>query len=648
MKKIVSFFTAFVMVAALVVSSSVTSNATGNGEVTLGKYGILPFLNQKTIDLSKSNINIYLTEADKARFKNEADGLALRWLRNIAVLEDEAAWDTTDPSNPIYIDSNNKSWFDGEGWVERYWYEAQMDYSGISDEGKGLVQTLDNCGTVSNLLASSDFDTVIDALYTNKRWQSMLFFSDDDGHPKYLTKDELKEKLINVLNGKIEEIAMDKTSDYFVGQLKSNLNLQFSFEISEITAEESAKFKIGGTLPWGNGDTIIYAGQLADNPTTAKTLNFGADNQLYDYIINDYINDILSGRIAYNKNNDPYGRVMLKDNRDIIDHMLFIDGGMMIASDDSQTAGGARRGHRGGTTQLNYNASVLDFSDYHNATWPGVRSLMELHSNLNDYGWARYNIPGTNYAEWFNLFLNPAVTYMAAHPSEDLITEAEFDSNGRLTAISKPVLYPEDVGKLYKQNAFNFNQGNGIYRFKLTEKNDFVKDLGEGYTFDENTQEYILDINYSSWTSQATNEEIISIDCAVWETAETAETELAKMQSNNGYASLGKVIFTNRVNPPEEIEVVKLVNGNHDIELETMEDIFEYEITTSIPRKCTVFILEDDMPEALEFANPNGISIKVDGVELSDAEKAQMLTVDGNRFVFSPDEVWLEANAEKG
>ena len=49
-----------------------------------------------------------LTEADKARFKNEADELALRWLRNIVILEDEAAWDTTtNPSNPIYIDSNN-------------------------------------------------------------------------------------------------------------------------------------------------------------------------------------------------------------------------------------------------------------------------------------------------------------------------------------------------------------------------------------------------------------------------------------------------------------------------------------------------------------------------------------------------------------
>lgn len=594
---------------------------------TPGPSVFQPYLNQKTLDLADSGVDITLTNKDRQECAEQADQWALSWLKNYLILTDEQA----------EASEEAKAFDKSEGYIDMYWFkDIVVSEDLISAKREDLLKQLGKKDTAGAVLR--------DAAVMSR-----------------LTK-ELGENASSILAGKVREIENDLLSDRLSAQMNEKLNVQFDFQAEQIPEKEYSKF--------GIDSQAVRAGEL-NEPVKIHTVDFGADGQFYDAVLEEYMKGVFSGDIPLVNINDV---IRLGDGRDIIDHILFIDAGSLRSSDDSQNC---TAGFRGGITtkelkalEKEYEREGKTFDKYDEAKYtvfPGWHCLLEVCDAMSTYRWARYGLPGSKYSETFNLHLNPAVIYRATDPRADLITEAVFDGDGRLISVSKPYAYAEQVEKLVKENRFGIPRETagysgeahlkpGVYRYKVKETTNEGKELN-GARLKENFQEVIMDIIVGRYDE---------VNVAFYENLRKAEmtaslndtmergfqkdrekiqgTQIAKLAHafENGFV---------RDNEPEpevpEVEIVKTIEGSEMYELRSLDESFGYEISAKIPEGVKDFQIYDDLDKALEFADPEETTVSIGGEALTGEAKAKALSQTVRKLTVRLDEEMVKAGAGK-
>lgn len=550
------------MALGIVTAIPQEAHAAGSGEVILGNYTELNFRAQKTIDLTNSSIDITLTQGEKNQIDAEADQSTLAWMYKVIAMEN----DNRDvPPQPNYWDYNGDrekylndynawtkevSWVKAYGLHERYWYDS-VDISGLQldQDAKNIVDKVKSYGDLSSFLALSDSE--IGSLLGD----NVKIFADDVS------------ELRKVLQYKKVEIKNDKQSDVLVSKIASKLPVTVDFSVETIGEDEAEKYGIDGS--------DIKAGSLQGGASAVplSTVNFGSQDQFYDEVLNKEIR-------AYVESNDTTGMPsgdVISDGKEILTHLILIDGAELVSSDDSQTGGGIKRGD----------------PDY-----PGMNYLLEFGDPLEVYTWARYGMPGGGgYVGTFDLALNPAVTYSVHDIKEDLITDIQFDDSGKVQSVSKS-LATEKEWTDFLANKLGNNTGAKTYRYKIVETSVAPNELGSD-RFYKNTETKILDVNWNG-------------------------TAVVVRDDPKDTGDLSHATFTNYPDKPTVVE--KTIEGGSDLKLETLDQAFTYRISTNLPKGASTFVIEDNLEKVLEFADPSKTTVKIGGKDVTAEEKEAMLS----------------------
>lgn len=609
---------AILMILTMLIStfliSSVDTEAGGKGTAAAGYTVIQPFLTEKTLDLTDSEIDIRLTKAEEDQCFSQAKEWTINWLRNIILFTDEAAQTTKEYSDFHKFRTNSLGYdeiYDGN-FTDMYWFkEVVIPENAASQETRELLGRIKSKSNYAELIGDSALMCDI----------APLIFSGLE-----TDKDKIAKEIIATLNGKVNEIAQDLISDKLTAQMEEKLKgYSFDFQAEEIAQKDYAKYGIDGS--------DIKAGKL-ESPVTIHTADFGAEGQFYDEIMAKGAEDALSLDIDFDTSDGTFSIdvenekekekiVMLLDGRGIIDHNLYINGGILQSSDYSQFSGGMLRGKKGSSDASDYadaypEIMAQNYDFFRNASYPGIHALLDVADMMSTYAWARYGIPGRKYSQTFNLHLNPAVTYLAEYPSSDFVTDATFDDNGRLLTVSKPYAYAEEVINLCHDGKFG-SLPDGRYRYKVTEKSE-TKTLGDGYYLLENDQEFLMDITKNVTGDGDDNYKVVFLKDKSSDSSKNSE-------------------FINTVT---KTYINKTVEGSDKITIKSLDEIFEYEISTEVPKGAAGFEVTDNLEKVLEFAGSESVTVSINGSPLPSTEQKKCLSVSGKKLVVNLDEKLVE------
>lgn len=453
MKNIFKRIITFLLTITLLMQSFLINNAqaVGVGIVNVAWDVIREFHQTKQLDLKESKVNIVITPEELASLRRQAEESAFKWYRCVRIFDDY---------NTDWLIENT----DKYGFKNKYWQD-NVDLSDLdnSDSTRQFLEEYDSAGSIDNYLKNlnieenlANYETrmnelieILDDLFSKySNGELTLAQYNEMSDPCFdelsLLSDKKSELLyIDImLKGKIEEIYNDKLADLVAQRVAGNLPYEAEFEIQVIPDEELSLYKVDGmTIKKGN----LYN----TSSKLAGKIDFNAEDQFYDEVLRDGVFNIEKHTTSEDDRD-----VFLRDGRDFIDHVLFIAQGYLRSSDDSQVS---FAGPRGGSI------------------YPGNHCLLEVCDSLGTYRRPLLQIPGAFYVQTFNLHLNPSVTYSATGITADLISNIEFNENGKITKISKPLPLNDEA----QTALFDANSNEGVYRFKYVEKvvkNDLFED----------------------------------------------------------------------------------------------------------------------------------------------------------------------------
>lgn len=429
-------------------------NAGAVGKVTIGHDVVLNRLQTKDLDLSETNSKVRLTQADKDELRSKAEQSALQWVKKAFELHtkytlafDYIAKKYQDSSKTMadkdeefrYLIHKNAKLY-GYYW----WDELDVDALTINEEFDAATEPSEELQEIINKVRS-----------LNSIDEAIAYSSEFDNNESVNQQDFIK--------GKVEEIYNDYLSDYIVKQLEDKLPVKVDFTLQSITDEE--KYAIN--------NQEIFKGVLSSEDQNVGTINFAEEGQYYDEILQEGLDRYINGEV------EDASEIILRDNRDFIDRVLFILDGYLKSSDGSQESYAGPRG---------------------DANYPGDHCLLEVCDKLYTYSWATLSIPGSYYKSTFNLHLNPAVTYLATDPNIHLLSDLEFNDEGTLTKISKSVILDDDI--IYEIAKTNYEKyGEGVYRFILNEKTDtssLSNYIEPGSITDDNVERFLDIVAYNT------------------------------------------------------------------------------------------------------------------------------------------------------
>ena len=462
LKRIITFILSIVLLMQSILLNDIKAVGVG-GDVVVSGDILRQYSQLKELDISESKIEIVIKQEEKDNMRKQAEESAYKWYRNVRILEDHPIDDLVDMK-------------DTYGFHNKYWHEG-LDCSDmvLTDETRQFLEEYDAAGNIENFLNGLNAEQIVAEAKARIEELSQMI---EDAYSRFynneITLDELDEitnqcwdetndldAIVNryesiqtTLRGKIEEIYNDKFADLLAERIAGNLPYSVEFEIQIIPDDELEKFKVDGTN--------IKKGNLNDiESLKAGSIDFNAENQFYDEVLKDGVNRI-EEYIA-----DDTHKFLIKDGRDYVDHVLYIDGGYLRSSDGSQEA-------HAGLRNNNY--------------YPGEHCLLEYCDPLATYYGPLLQIPDASYIRAFSLHLNPAISYYVTEIEADLISDVEFDDEGKLTKIAKPILLDKDAVDALSQA--NTNQG--AYRFKFIER-EVENNLFENGAIINDTSEKFLD-----------------------------------------------------------------------------------------------------------------------------------------------------------
>ena len=334
----------------------------------------------------------------------------------------------------------------------------------------GVNLTISN-GERQNLMAQAERDS--EDWYVANDWVNNYFIDEEN------ILDE--SGLHKFLESKTNEFYNNRLADLFKQKLGNQLDgYKFNFKLVEISEAEANNYGIdGSTVKRGTVrqgyDSIPFS-----------TVDFGGDDQLYDEALNNYIKEYTGLQREYYETDSEasvFDEKRLADDRDLMTHTVLFDKGRASGSDLGF-----------------FNYSSINYGvEKGNAGYPGFRCLISFCHSFNVY---EYEVSSFLIPKVFNFHLNPGSLYVTEEAQADLIVDAKFDANGKLTQISKsllPVLGNiDDLQSAYEGYRKNVRENmeaysgiteDGRYRYKLVEEPTTIGDM----TFN-NQDEYIVDV----------------------------------------------------------------------------------------------------------------------------------------------------------
>ena len=425
--------------------------------VHLGPNTLYKFRQQKTLDLSGSDIQIKLTEAERKTLKKQAKDEVEEDMKAVKAFFVDRGWMNQDGtrgniSYPEEISLQYAVYTPYQEPAENFFNEAaQKAYDFVVDQADGDLRKQDELAMIVKFLAFFP---------SKKDWEGYL-------------KNNAAERF-NALQ-----------SDVLVKQIREKLDVKCRFDLVPLAEDgsEDAKYEVDGTT--------IKRGELYRNKSSIpfSTVDFGGKDQFYDEILSYMMNNMVGEygetddqRIIFNTlvGSHPVNNLVsladrfdLDDRRNTLEsfpeqHIWNRDSGELHSSDDSQTS---------------WNVPFGEIE------WPGWHCLLEVGDPMGSYC---TTAPGWSYSMTFNLHLNPAVTYyFDVGGNVDYISDLKLDDNGRVVSLSKPLYSMEDIENL--QRKIRMADENSVYRFKLIESAVEPQTLGNN-EFKGNKEEKILDI----------------------------------------------------------------------------------------------------------------------------------------------------------
>ena len=518
MRKIISVMTISAMLLSIAGASVLKANASIfpiddnpnyiSKDRSLDYTGLgMQFAMNKTVDLTGTGVDVTITDAERnsilesvakdaeefvkehqknfyiSILRDELEAISSTYRRTvITVNPDGTSTPETTDIRTIFGKCRNQDgvWMDADGdqpgnmpiLIPKMVQEEDL-FFGIVDTIYDKIEEIDNTFLGWDYyedLAEEIYDTYIGSFDPRTSAKPAWV-------PDGVTRDDSKDfynEIDKIIELKTQEMYNNKINTLFVKKLGKQLDVKFSFALEELSAtgSENNKFGVDGKE--------VKRGKLLSGKSQMpfSEVDFAADDHIYDEILNEDMNNILSGEEDNPKNN--------RDGRDVFTHSLIFDLGQLRSSDDSQYA-----------YSENMERSLED-------GWEGWHFLLEVGDSLTTYDvfW-----PLWSYVQTFNLHLNPAVMYTVDNVRADVITDAVFDDSGKLTSISKSILPVDrelsreiDYFAPVKRSAPEYidMSEDGRYRFKLVEsKIDPVK-LPNGAEFKDNNEEKIVDIVISN------------------------------------------------------------------------------------------------------------------------------------------------------
>ena len=484
MRKIISVMTISAMLLSIAGASVLKANASIfpiddnpnyiSKDRSLDYTGLgMQFAMNKTVDLTGTGVDVTITDAERnsilegvakdaeefvkehqkkfyiSILRDELEAISSTYRRTvITVNPDGTSTPETTDIRTIFGKCRNQ---DGE------WMDADGDQPGnmpilipkmVQEEDLffGIVDTIyDKIAEIDNTflgwdyyedLAEEIYDTYIDSFDPRTSAKPAWV-------PDGVTRDDSKDfynEIDKIIELKTQELYNNKINTLFVKKLGKQLDVKFSFALEELSATgaENNKFGVDGTK--------VKRGKLVSGKSQMpfSEVDFAADDHIYDEILNEDMNNILSGGEDNAKNN--------RDGRDVFTHSLIFDLGQLRSSDDSQYS-----------YSENMERSLED-------GWEGWHFLLEVGDSLTTYDvfW-----PLWSYVQTFNLHLNPAVMYTVDNVRADVITDAVFDDSGKLRLKRIVNLFIGDSSALRQHFFFKaFNEGSD---FVLAFKNQIME-----------------------------------------------------------------------------------------------------------------------------------------------------------------------------
>lgn len=431
--------------------------------VHLGPNSLYKFRQQKTLDLSGSDIQIKLTEAERKALKEQAKEEVEEDMKAVKAFFVDQGWMNQDGTR------GNISYQEERGLRTEVYTPYQEPAEGISDPSSNF-----------NEAAQKAYDFVVDQADGDLRKQDELAMI-----VKFLATFPSKKAWEGYLKNNAAERFNALQSDVLVKQIQEKLDVKCRFDLVPLAEDgsEDAKYEVDGTT--------IKRGELYRNKPSIpfSTVDFGGKDQFYDEILSYMMNNMVG---EYGETDDQRiiklnivdslsvnNLASLADRFDLDDrwntlesfpeqHIWNRDSGELHSSDDSQTS---------------WNVPFGEIE------WPGWHGLLEVCDVMGVYC---TTAPGWSYSDTFNLLLNPAVRYyFDVGGNVDYISDLKLDDNGRVVSLSKPLYSMGDIENLERK--IRMADENSVYRFKLIESSVEPQTLGNN-EFKGNKEEKILDI----------------------------------------------------------------------------------------------------------------------------------------------------------